>query len=117
MQAVSGLGDIVPPTITGRFLVCVGAGGLLAFTDSGNGLDSVASVKEQIMLAGGVMTAVAMSLRTYAGFVQYTAADNVFSAAEGLVPGFDQVYQALFCYGWWDNPCNDIDGYWLCKNR
>uniref|UniRef100_A0A383VC45 Peptidase C1A papain C-terminal domain-containing protein n=1 Tax=Tetradesmus obliquus TaxID=3088 RepID=A0A383VC45_TETOB len=62
------------------------------------------------------MTAVAMSLRTYAGFVQYTAADNVFSAAEGLVPGFDQVYQALFCYGWWDNPCNDIDGYWLCKN-
>jgi hypothetical protein len=24
---------------------------------------------------------------------------------------------AVFCYGWWDNPANLDDGYWLCKNR
>jgi hypothetical protein len=73
-------------------------------------------VKEQIMLNGGVFTSMALSGADFVRFVDYKAAANgVFTAAQ-YIPA-DARMHAVFCYGWWDNPRSESDGYWLCKNR
>jgi hypothetical protein len=96
------------------------AGGALSIAYNGNPLNTMAKVKEQIMLYGGVITSMAMSFRTFSDFVaNTTSADGVFAASEDLTRTFqgDVLMHAVFCYGWWDNVANAEDGYWLCKNR
>jgi hypothetical protein len=96
------------------------AGGALAIAYNGNPLDTMAKVKEQMMLYGGVITSMAMSFRTFGDFVaNTTAADGVFAASEDLRENSqgDVLMHAVFCYGWWDNVANTEGGYWLCKNR
>jgi hypothetical protein len=96
------------------------AGGALAIAYNGNPLDTMAKVKEQMMLYGGVITSMAMSFRTFGDFVaNTTAADGVFAASEDLRENSqgDVLMHAVFCYGWLDNVADTEDGYWLCKNR
>uniref|UniRef100_A0A383V630 Peptidase C1A papain C-terminal domain-containing protein n=1 Tax=Tetradesmus obliquus TaxID=3088 RepID=A0A383V630_TETOB len=91
-------------------------GGRLSVAYNGNALSSMAMVKEQIMLNGGVFTSMALSGADFVRFVDYkTAASGVFTAAQSIPAGADQMH-AVFCYGWWDNPRSESDGYWLCKN-
>jgi hypothetical protein len=83
-----------------------------------NALSSMAMVKEQIMLNGGVFTSMALSPADFLRFVDYKpAATGVFTAAQPLAAGAEPKMHAVFRYGWWDNPRNESDGYWLCKNR
>jgi hypothetical protein len=101
-------------------LSAAAAGGALSIAYDGNPLDTMAKVKEQIMLSGGVMTSMAVSFTTFGDFVaNTTSADGVFAAAEDLRENAqgDVLMHAVFCYGWWDNAVNEEDGYWLCKNR
>jgi hypothetical protein len=96
------------------------AGNALSVAYDGKPLDSMAKVKEQIMLTGGVMTSMAMSLQSFEAFVNNkTGANAVFTMAEDLRKAFisNVATHAAFCYSWWDNPRNTSDGYWLCKNR
>ncbi|WIA24084.1 hypothetical protein OEZ85_013692 [Tetradesmus obliquus] len=98
------------------------AGGALSIANDGNALDTMAKVKEQIMLHGGVMTSLAMTDGQNGAFAAFvankTAANGAFSVAEDLrfsAPGGVAMH-AVFCYGWWDNPIKSDDGYWICKN-
>ncbi|WIA24077.1 hypothetical protein OEZ85_013685 [Tetradesmus obliquus] len=98
------------------------AGGALSIANDGNALDTMAKVKEQIMLHGGVMTSLAMTDGQNGAFAAFvankTATNGAFSVAEDLrfsAPG-GVVMHAVFCYGWWDNPTKSDDGYWICKN-
>jgi hypothetical protein len=79
----------------------------------------MATAKERIMLSGGVMASMAMSEEAFKRFVAYnTTAGDVFSTYEDLsVVQRGITMHAVFCYGWWDNPNNTKDGWWLCKNR
>lgn len=72
------------------------------------------------MLAGGVITSMAMSYPAFTEFVSnktgpnsavYTSEDLQLANPRGVA------MHAVFCYGWWDNPGNTDDGYWICKNR
>ncbi|WIA33138.1 hypothetical protein OEZ86_006289 [Tetradesmus obliquus] len=95
------------------------AGGVLSVAYGGSALTSMPKMKEQIMLAGGVFTSMAMSKAAFGAFSNNKTADNgVFNFTEDprtLNPG-NIIMHAVFCYGWWDNPANLDDGYWLCKN-
>jgi hypothetical protein len=80
----------------------------------------MAKIKEQIMLNGGFITSMAMSAGAFTNFVaNKTAANAVFAVAEDLRSTAVAVVamHAVFCDGWWDNPRNVNDGYWICKNR
>jgi hypothetical protein len=46
------------------------AGGALSIAYDGNALNTIAKVKEQIMLNGGLMTSMAMSSRAFDSFVK-----------------------------------------------
>jgi hypothetical protein len=96
------------------------AGGGLKIAYDGNALRTMATVKEQIMLSGGVITSMALSIDAFGAFVQNkTTANGVFGFTEDLqatVQGGVAMH-AVFCYGWWDNTTDTNDGYWLCKNR
>lgn len=88
--------------------------------DAGSALATMARVKEQIMLTGGVFASMAMSPTTYGSFVaNKTTASGTFATTENankLAPD-SLVMHAVFCYGWWDSPRILDDGYWICKNR
>jgi hypothetical protein len=73
----------------------------------------------QIMLAGGVLTSLTMSESAFKLFDKYNSSGVVFDTDETLEQAADlPIYRhAVFCYGWWDNPKDAGDGYWLCKNR
>jgi hypothetical protein len=88
----------------------------LSWANDANALDSMAKLKERIMLSGGVIASMAMSDIEFQRFLAYGAAGGVYSPTEDL-SGEDPVMHAVFCYGWWDNPQNVTDGWWLCKNR
>jgi hypothetical protein len=95
-------------------------GGVLSVAYDGNALDTMAKVKEQIMLNGGVITSMAMSQRAFDSFSSNaTKAYGAFTTAEDLRRSAPDavVMHAVFCYGWWDNPTKADDGYWICKNR
>jgi hypothetical protein len=96
------------------------AGGRLSMAYEGNALDTMAKVKEQIMLNGGVITSMAMGPQAFQDFINNrTGVNAAFSVAEALrttAPGNVEMH-AVFCYGWWDHPRNIEEGYWLCKNR
>jgi hypothetical protein len=97
-----------------------GAGGAFTVAYAGSALTTIARAKEQIMLTGGVMTSIAMSSSRFMDFVaNRTAANGVFSANENVRVAAQQdvVMHAVFCCGWWDNPQNPGDGYWICNNR
>jgi hypothetical protein len=98
----------------------VPAGGAFSVADAGSALTTMAKVKEQIMLTGGVMTSMAMSPTVFDRFVKYkTGANAAFTTSEDatkLGPS-SSIMHAVFCYGWWDSPSSLGDGYWLCKNR
>lgn len=96
---------------------------MLSVAYEGNALDTMAKVKEQIMLNGGVLASLALSNGVNGAFQKFVAnkisANGAFSVAEDLrlaVPG-DVAMHAVFCYGWWDHPARAEDGYWICKNR
>lgn len=92
-------------------------GGGLSMVYNGNALSSMALVKEQIMLNGGVFTSMALGETDFLRFVDYKAAgDGVFTAAQDIPTGANGRMHAVFCYGWWDSPRSVSDGYWLCKN-
>ncbi|WIA16022.1 hypothetical protein OEZ85_012754 [Tetradesmus obliquus] len=94
-------------------------GGFFSVSYNGAPLTTMAMVKERIMLSGGVMTSIAMTDETYKQFEQYSSrlTKDIITAPQ---PGADEnsiaAMHAVFCYGWWDNPRNNEDGYWLCKN-
>ncbi|WIA14400.1 hypothetical protein OEZ85_002927 [Tetradesmus obliquus] len=95
------------------------AGGALSMAYSGNPLATMAQVKEQIMLNGGVITSLALSNNAFSAFVENkTSSNGVFGVAEDLrdTARGDLSMHAVFCYGWWDNMSDANDGYWLCKN-
>jgi hypothetical protein len=96
-------------------LLCCSQGGKLSIAYSGNPLPSIAKVKEQIMLNGGVTTSMALSLPDFQRFTNYK--EGVFSAMGELHSGVEGIMHAVFCFGWWDSPQSSSDGYWLCKNR
>jgi hypothetical protein len=78
------------------------AGGVLSVVYDGNALDTMAKVKEQIMLNGGVMTSMAMSNRAFDDFVKnVTSANGPFGAAEDLTLAAPEgvSMHAAFCYG------------------
>lgn len=102
------------------FILLVLAGGALSMAYSGNPLATMAQVKEQIMLNGGVITSLALSNNAFSAFVENkTSSNGVFGVAEDLrdTARGDLSMHAVFCYGWWDNMSDANDGYWLCKNR
>jgi hypothetical protein len=70
------------------------------------------------MLAGGVLTSITMSQAVFDSFQAYNSSGVVFDMDETLDDARGELYRhAVFCYGWWDNPKDQEDGYWLCKNR
>ncbi|WIA38518.1 hypothetical protein OEZ86_001839 [Tetradesmus obliquus] len=88
----------------------------LSWAYDANALDSMAKVKQRIMLSGGVIASMAMSDAAFRQFQTYGAAgDAVFAPNEDLA-GNPATMHAIFCYGWWDNPKDTVDGWWLCKN-
>lgn len=89
-------------------------GGKLSAAYNGNALKTMAKVKEQIMLTGGVITSMALPWADFERFTAYK--QGVFLAMNELQPGTEGVMHAVFCYGWWDDPRSSSDGYWLCKN-
>jgi hypothetical protein len=85
-----------------------------------NALGTMARVKERIMLSGGVIASMAMSGRTFKQFLAFKGPVNAVVTANESLAGTafgHVVMHAVFCYGWWDNPNNLEDGWWLCKNR
>jgi hypothetical protein len=93
---------------------------MLAASNGGNALGSMAKVKERIMLSGGVMTSIAMTDETYKQLQMYKppSKTDAFTAPQiGADARSITTMHAIFCYGWWDNPRNVEDGYWICKNR
>lgn len=93
-------------------------GGEFSMAYSGSPLQSMAQVKEQIMLAGGVLTSLTMSEAAFQRFKDYNSTSGIFDTDETLEQGTQAaIYRhAVFCYGWWDNPKDAGDGYWMCKN-
>lgn len=86
--------------------------GKLSMAYDGSALGNMAQVKEQIMLHGGVMTAMAVTPEFYS----YTglAPAEVF---DGEIPeGAQPEWHAVFCFGWADVPEQAGEGYWMCKN-
>jgi hypothetical protein len=69
-------------------------------------------VKQAIMLYGGVMTSLA-SLPNVFQSLNYT--NYKYDASPSEAESYDM--HAVFCYGWWNNPSQSGDGWWLCKNR
>lgn len=73
------------------------------------------------MLSGGIFTSMAVSNTAFQQFVSYNAKarNAVFKTTEdlALTPNTEVTMHAVFCYGWWDNPSDVEDGWWLCKNR
>lgn len=76
----------------------------------GSAVDTVAKVKQAIMLNGGVLTALA-SLPAFEFLNCTTPYDADASASE------EPDWHAAFCYGWRDAANNTGEGWWLCKNR
>jgi hypothetical protein len=93
---------------------------MFSVADAGSALTTMARVKEQMMLTGGVFTSLAMSATSFDRFVaNKTGANGAFTTtddARKLGPA-NSIMHAVFCYGWWDNPNTLGDGYWICKNR
>jgi hypothetical protein len=69
------------------------------------------------MLAGGVLTSLTMSESAFRRFLDYSSAVPVFDTDETIDAALTPFRHAVFCYGWWDHPGSQDDGYWLCKNR
>jgi hypothetical protein len=70
-----------------------------------------------MMLSGGVFTSTAFpDAHAWEAFIRYNATTNVYSSREPQSSDYFMMH-ALFCYGWWDNPCHAKGGFWLCKNR
>jgi hypothetical protein len=90
-------------------------GGKLSLAYGASALSSMSTVKEQIMLTGGVFTSMALSMDGFERFKQYKS--GIFTATDEIKAGADGTMHAVFCYGWWDNPRSSSDGYWICKNR
>jgi hypothetical protein len=80
--------------------------------NDGSALGSVARIKQQIVLRGGVLTSLAI-LPTFEAYIGAAASRIV----DGEVPQDDTRWHAVFCYGYADDPRNNGEGYWLCKNR
>jgi hypothetical protein len=94
------------------------AGYAITVANDANALGTLAKVKERIILSGGVIASMAMSRRTFNQFLTFQGPETrIFTANESLISSTDVVMHAIFCYGWWDNPTNLEDGWWLCKNR
>ncbi|KAF6257657.1 hypothetical protein COO60DRAFT_1695321 [Scenedesmus sp. NREL 46B-D3] len=82
-----------------------------------NALATMASAKELIMLSGGVLASMALSEGAFRRFGRYKAsASGVFRIDEDLKDPKGAYMHAVFCYGWWDHPTNNEEGWWLCKN-
>lgn len=65
---------------------CAHAGTGLGMAEDGNALNTMAQVKEHIMLSGGVMTSMAMSKGVFTQFVRYNPAGNaVITASEDFI--------------------------------
>jgi hypothetical protein len=79
--------------------------------NDGSALGSLARIKQQIILDGGVLTSLGIS----PAFESYTATSRVIDGdiPENEVPN----WHAVFCYGYTDNPRGIGEGHWLCKNR
>ncbi|WIA14333.1 hypothetical protein OEZ85_002863 [Tetradesmus obliquus] len=94
-------------------------GAVFSVAGAGSALTTMARVKEQIMLTGGVFTSTAMSPTAFSSFLaNKTAASGIFTTSEDasrLDPATITMH-AVFCYGWWDSPSTLGDGYWICKN-
>uniref|UniRef100_A0A383W290 Peptidase C1A papain C-terminal domain-containing protein n=1 Tax=Tetradesmus obliquus TaxID=3088 RepID=A0A383W290_TETOB len=89
----------------------------LSWAYNANALDTMAKVKQRIMLSGGVITSMAMSDAAFQQFQAYAAAgDAVYSPSDDLASASSVIMHAIFCYGWWDNATNTEEGWWLCKN-
>uniref|UniRef100_A0A383WKQ7 Peptidase C1A papain C-terminal domain-containing protein n=1 Tax=Tetradesmus obliquus TaxID=3088 RepID=A0A383WKQ7_TETOB len=89
----------------------------LSWAYNANALDSMAKVKERVMLSGGVIASMAMSDAAFQQFQAYGAeGDAVFAPPDDLASADTVTMHAIFCYGWWDNATNAEDGWWLCKN-
>lgn len=73
------------------------------------------------MLSGGVITSMALSYpHAFTAFVNNKTGPNsaLYSSEDlRLADPLSVAMHAVFCYGWWDNPRNGNDGYWICKNR
>lgn len=94
------------------------AGATLSWAYDSNALNTMAMVKHRIMLSGGVIASMAMSDDAFERFKTYgTQRDDVYSPFEDLARAVSAIMHAIFCYGWWDNPQDSADGWWLCKNR
>jgi hypothetical protein len=78
--------------------MCLFVDGKLSIAYGGNPLPSMAKVKEQIMLTGGVMTSMAPSMSGFERFTKYKA--GVCSAMDELQSGDAGIMHAVFCYGW-----------------
>jgi hypothetical protein len=76
----------------------------------GSALDTVAKMKQAIMLNGGVLTALAR-LPAFDNLNCTTPYDAEAPADEPLD------WHAVFCYGWADALNKTGEGYWICKNR
>lgn len=76
----------------------------------GSALDTIAKVKQAIILNGGVLTALAI-LPAFGNLKCSTTYDVELKADE------EPDWHAAFCYGWEDASNNTGDGWWLCKNR
>ncbi|WIA13890.1 hypothetical protein OEZ85_002462 [Tetradesmus obliquus] len=85
------------------------AGAAFSMAYDGSALDTVAKVKQAIMLDGGVRTALA-SLPAFEFLNCTTLHDADASASE------EPDWHAAFCYGWRDAANNTGEGWWLCKN-
>ncbi|WIA16006.1 hypothetical protein OEZ85_012739 [Tetradesmus obliquus] len=94
-------------------------GGILSVSYNAAPLTTMAMVKERIMLSGGVMTSMAMTNDTYRQFEEYNSKlkkDIITAPQQGADEDSIAARHAVFCYGWEDNPQNNEDGYWRCKN-
>ncbi|WIA18232.1 hypothetical protein OEZ85_009701 [Tetradesmus obliquus] len=88
----------------------------LSWAYNANALNTMAKVKERIMLSGGVIASMAMSDAAFQQFQAYGVAGDAVYAPPDDPASAVSVMHAVFCYGWWDNATNTADGYWLCKN-
>jgi hypothetical protein len=96
-------------------------GETLVVANGANALTTMAAVKESIMLSGGVFASMALSAAAFKQFLDYKPkssndSTSVLRVTENL-SRVNPIMHAIFCYGWWDNPRDLKDGWWLCKNR
>eukprot|EP00775_Hariotina_reticulata_P007184 gene7184-7398_t len=101
-------------------------GGVLQMVDSGSSLETLARIKESIVLRGGVMT----SMVIWSDFRRYPAASPTGVYNTTRRPASDPAsaveLQAVYCYGWNDTSVWDeeqerflngsLQGFLLCKN-